>query len=104
MLKIKDNIDLNILKKYGFKYDEKNCKYTRSVPTYQEQYDWTGFDVFIENGNFEELNGYWGDQLSRQITIYGATYDHDEYFGVVHNIDLDTLFDLIQAGVVEKVR
>ena len=81
MLKIKNNVDLKELEKFGFVYISKIDKY--------EKY-------------FEE---------DEKINIKGKTHSDsgeificgDSYFGVANNGTLNILFDLIQAGLVEKV-
>lgn len=71
MLKIKDNIDLKELEKFGFR-EKTNNKYEKGRL----------FDQYMEI------------QEDRIIAIY--TSDDK-------GIDEDTLYDLIQAGLVEKV-
>lgn len=94
MLKIKDDVDLKELKKFGFKYSK-----SKIVNTYQKviSYYPLGDDVCcckyylsISEENRHIYN-----------SIYGLTWQgkHDNY-----TIEfLDTLYDLIQAGLVEKV-
>jgi len=74
MLKIKDNVDLKELKKLGFKY-HKDLVYK---PKYKE---WSAVEVSV-------------DPNTRIIKIAGVS---DLY----HTVE-DTLYDLIQAGLVEK--
>ena len=76
MLKIKDNVDLKELEKYGFKEEhkwyEKGIEYTFQLKIY-----------------------YYVMKNTKQIQV--GTYDG-------YDIDLDnTLYDLIQADLVEKV-
>ena len=76
MLKIKDNVDLKELEKFGFKDDgcykcKLDCEFTCEV-----------------------LN-------NRCIDIDYDSSENYEYQNWVSN--LDVLFDLIQAGLVEKV-
>ena len=81
MLKIKDNIDLKQLKKFGFKFVE--------VKRYDE------FDYYYEiEQSGETLTVYVKDKSIR-------TYSKGDY-GYTDTI-FDVLFDLIQAGIVEKV-
>ena len=84
MLKIKDNVDLKELEKYGFK---KDCYYRDSdVPTYRKvaygdgKYAYLKIDIFFDG----------------EILIRGT-------LPPVYIDDLDVIFDLIQAGLVEKV-
>lgn len=84
MLKIKDNVDLKELEKYGF---EIFGNHTARKIYYEKNYgeDDTYFMVehreiwFIENG---------------------AKESNQRYFG---NPQFDTLYDLIKDGLVEKV-
>lgn len=77
MLKIKDDVDLKELEKFGFNY------YSDTESNYYgccEKSD--GFtEVFINN--------------ARVISVYAITKKSI--------FDLDVLYDLIQAGLVEKV-
>ena len=77
MLKIKDNVDLKELEKFGFKYFENGC-------------GTTGYSKYE--------NGIW-------ITIIEKDKDrfslHQER--ILKFVNDDLLYDLIQAGLVEKV-
>lgn len=80
MLKIKDNVDLKELEKFGFKnVSYKNYVYTPKV------------DI--------DLNEIWVDGDTKKIDI--IDYTHNVEYIIDEN--LDKLFDLIQAGLVEKV-
>ena len=70
MLKIKDNVDLKELEKFGLKEDKENNRYDIQEEIYREIY---------------YLRVYKDD---RDIRFFGQE---------------DVLFDLIQAGLVEKV-
>lgn len=72
MLKIKDNVDLKELEKFGF---EKGNKYDWEDYIYDE-------DFYIKD---------------RQIVI------ESEWYGYSLDRLTEILFDLIQAGLVEKV-
>ena len=78
MLKIKDNVDLKELEKYGFKYYEG------------KNYNW------YENKSKENIElTYFVDCDFKNISV--STYDGDE-------VELDNLlYDLIKADLVEKV-
>ena len=69
MLKIKDDVDLSILKRYGFEYDEWNKYY---------------------NFEFEEL------YVKKEDKVINSEYSLSEE-------SLDTLYDMIQDEIVEKV-
>ena len=74
MLKIKDNVDLKELEKFGFKVDKYNLWY--------EYYTKNNYkDAIIINTRNKRLGLY-------------QTYNGKSY---------DVLYDLIQAGLVEKV-
>ena len=78
MLKIKDNVDLKELEKYGFELTSGyKCK-------------------FYEKTSKENIElVYYIDIEFRNITV--VTYDGDE-------VELDdTLYDLIKDGLIEKV-
>ena len=75
MLKIKDNVDLKELEKYGFKH-LKECK------TYSEDERWGYFEI-DEDGEYK-----------RSIRIVDDIHS---------NYELDLLYDLIKDGLVEKV-
>ena len=66
-LRIKDNVDLKELEKYGF----KRKKY------FYESYDYEKSGVLI--------------------------YEHSKEITTLVNYDIDTLYDLIKADLVEKV-
>ena len=87
MLKIKENIDLKELEKYGF-YHEK------------EEDENDVFDLYEYNclDNRTYVQVYSDDRI---IVLHSGVYgDYPEYY---HKKTLDILFDLIQAGLVEKV-
>ena len=92
MLKIKDNVDLKELEKFGFKYDSE-------------------FDVgmYIKSKHYEkEINdpiyGKSKELFSDRIVVFkdDRKIITDNY-SLQTKMDYDTLFDLIQAGLVEKV-
>ena len=83
MLKIKDNVDLKELEKYGFKYDDeskvyyKSCKGTFNkfiIPIEEDLDVFKGQIIFHNESNF-------------QTTLY-----------------LDTLYELIQDDLVEQIK
>ena len=79
MLKIKDNVNLKELEKYGFKHYTmiyvKEIK--RSNETLKEEKD-----IYVEEEN-------------REVSIHKGLFNIDE--------ELDTIYDLIKADLVEKV-
>lgn len=76
MLKIKDDVDLKELKEFGFepRYNEITGKIVRYIK--------------IDNRNV--------------IRYIDNDYNHNPYWEMVLQ-DTDLLYDLIQAGLVEKV-
>lgn len=81
MLKIKDNVDLKELEKFGFKYDESmNYWYKKCLGTFNK------FIILTENDM---------DSCKGQIVFY-----NDSAFNTT--LYLDTIYDLITAGLVEK--
>ena len=80
MLKIKDNVDLKELEKYGFKYYEK--VYVKEIERAEP--------IF----GLGESKKIYVDDDSRNISIGIGLYDTD--------IELDTIYDLINDGLVEK--
>ena len=83
MLKIKDNVDLKELEKFGFKLNEWN-EYRKIIC---EGRRGQCFELIVFNGNNRTLYGF----------ANGADGDGEEDY-----ID-DTLYDLIKANLVEKV-
>lgn len=81
MLKIKDDFDLKGLENFGFVYDEEtDCYYKKCLGT---------FNKFII------LNSEDDDYPKGGIIFY-----NDSAFRTT--LYLETLYDLIQAGIVEK--
>ena len=76
MLKIKDNVDLKELEKFGFKYDGL-----------------TGFWKYNDN-----MSVSFGDEKEIVIACDDCYFDEDI------NECIEWLYDLQQAGLVEKVR
>ncbi len=79
MLKIKDNVDLKELEKYGFKY--YRMLYTKNTVRYA--------------GNLKENKKIYVEENSRNISMGIGIFNTD--------IELDTIYDLIKADLVEKV-
>lgn len=82
MLKIKNDVDLRELEKFNFKYKEN-----KRLP-YNSVYDWN--DMLEIKGSKEQV--YIKAFDGRVITVYSTC-----------GIAIDKLYDLIQAGLVEKV-
>lgn len=78
MLKIKDNVDLKELEKYGFEYDEL-------------------YKCYVGGYSHRELH-LRVDMETKEIRMYEPFRDNDN---TENNIEL--LYDLIKDGLVEKV-
>ena len=92
MLKIKDNVDLKELEKFGFKNSVKNTYYKRETNDDCERFE-TNI-VINPVGNFEK----------NEIILEIADLDNSEEKSDIDiGIRLDTIYDLIQAGLVEKI-
>ena len=94
MLKIKDNVDLKELEKFGFKpkYDEN----TGQICAYQKKCEKDVGGLLV---NITEITSL--------IRIYRAFKGKNKIWRInKYNdyFDIDTLYDLIQAGLVEEER
>lgn len=78
MLKIKDNVDLKALEKYGFEY--YRMIYVKEIVRGEE--------------NLLEKKIIYITEQDREIAIKNGLFNID--------IELDTIYDLIKAGLVEK--
>ena len=84
MLKIKDNVDLKQLEKYDFRLNGAlNYEIRKGTVTYVCRNN-------IYKNNCEEL------YLFKEVNLEDET-------PFIRNEDLDLLYDLIKAGLVEKV-
>lgn len=104
MLRIKEDVNLKELEKFGFKYREemgethdylygshKRSFYTEKKYIYDDGF--TTIEILSErkNSDWNHCNEI------RQIWFYESDYDMQ-----ISNASLDLLYDLIQAGLVEK--
>ena len=85
MLKIKDNVDLKELEKFGFSTYKDEIKIDDEKILYFT-YCYKDFYLYVTDAR----------------NIYGEECDYIKGT-VLANENFDTLFDLIQAGLVEKV-
>ena len=90
MLKIVDDIDLKELEKFGFKpkYDEDTGKIYKYVHRYEINKDASKIDL----------------EIKKDIYLRGQ-YDYIEYWKI-HLLEfegIEILYDLVKAGLVEKV-
>lgn len=83
MLKIKDNVDLKELEKFGFQLNEDKTNYEQKI-------DGNWWDIRVVDVEDRELEHY-----TEEIGYWAFT-DDDELLEI-------TFDDLIQAGLVEKV-
>ena len=82
MLKIKDNVDLKELEKFGFEFDEEtHCYYKRCLGTFNK----------IMICDYEDID------VCKGLIVF----HNDSAFNTT--LYLDTLYDLIKADLVEKV-
>jgi len=88
MLKIKDNVELKELEKYGFV--EKHCE----IPNYETYYE-------ISDRCYYFCNQYL--LISAKTRIIEMGIDDEAYCVDVGTKYLPIIYDLIQAGLVEKV-
>lgn len=79
MLKINDNVDLKVLEKYGFKH------YTMIYVK----------EIKRSNETLKEEKIIYVEEENRKISIHKGLFNVDE--------ELDTIYDLINADLVEKV-
>ena len=92
MLKIKGNVDLKELEKFGFKYDDE-----------------FGVGMYRKSKYYDkEVNDPIYGKSNQSFAVRIALFEKDRKIidnnGSQFKMDYDTLFDLIQAGLVEKVR
>lgn len=80
MIKIKDEVDLKELEKFGFEADFENT--LNGEPT-----KLVSSDGWVEIELYDDIDGIWN---TRVIYVLSSAY-------------LDSIYDLIQAGLVEKV-
>ena len=81
MLKIKDNVDLKELEKFGFEHYP--LIYVKEPKRYDDYLDMnTAKKVYV-------------DEKTREISVGTNLFNTD--------IELDTLYDLIKADLVEKI-
>ena len=95
MLKIKDNVDLKELEKFGFKpkYDEDTGKIKAYEKVKKEkEYIGLGVERIIIKSKIRIFI-----RVFKRTNIEWRINPYTDYF------DIDTLYDLIKADLVEKV-
>ena len=97
MLKIKDNVNLKELEKYGFKQTIKNTYYVEK--TYKANEDNRLFKDF----NIQIIINPFCSNITNKVNnkLIGCINARDDE--IDEQFDLDTLYDLIKADLVEKV-
>ena len=96
MLKIKDNVDLSELEKFGFKYrpyPNKMIIYGKTIPAFENDINYLKVDIFVDEET-REIRG--------EMTYRNSLKKYESIDGV--ELIFSTLFDLIQAGLVEEVQ
>ena len=84
MLKIRDNVDLKELEKYGFEFDTSSGFYERKI-------DNKWYNIICVDKDREIF------EMTAEIGYWDTTFSDEEWFDI-KNID-----DLIKADLVEKV-
>ena len=95
MLKIKDNVDLKELKKFGFRKHKRDSK---EVVLSKWSREWVEADC---------IGGWDFYPVIELVKVYNNTLKlkvkGNYYYAFEKPNGIDLLFDLIQAGLVEKV-
>ncbi len=87
MLKIKDNVDLKELEKFGFEWDD-DFGFSKKIDTSDESWsDYTIINIIGEKGNYK-IQAFWED------------FDYLRYYD---NFPYKYIQDLVEADLVEKV-
>lgn len=100
MLKIKDNVDLKELEKFGFKYNDKICNYGNfeECHFYQFEFDnWLGYviNIFVNDCEVD-------DRDTEARVLYFMNFNCSYVESPSYKFP-NILYDLITAGLVEKV-
>ena len=105
MLKIREDVNLEELEKYGFEtgyYDYYTTKQTVVIPCYCYECECREEDTG-HNKIYEKQTNFMVDKKTRIITrmTYGGKYSHN--FNILQPQDYNGLYDLIKADLVVKV-
>ena len=101
MLKIKNNVDLKKLEKYGFEDSEISNNVPLEYWSDDKDYHFNNtYFVFIASGRRGQDYYLLVDKKTRILKIYSTKPDGD---GTDGELD-DTLYGLIKDGLVEKVK
>lgn len=90
MLKIKDDVDLKELEKFGFNYEELDETQEGDTEPY----------IIKQYSNYDDAICPYTINIDIKTRIINDTYSYPGYAEIV---PADLIFDLIQAGLVEKV-
>lgn len=91
MLKIKDNVDLKELEKFGFEYENEEERVGSFEEDDYDEYFYEWYEWYNKDGKRNIKV-----QSDKEIVLLNIQdYFNDEV--------LDCIYDLIQAGLVEKV-
>ena len=105
MLKIKDNVDLKELEKFGFelsKYNDYVTKKSVVIPCYCYECECSEEDTG-HNKIYENQDNFIVSQTTRLISRMTYGGEHSYYFNIMQPEDYILLYDLIKADLVEKV-
>lgn len=105
MLKIREDVDLNVLEKYGFEtgyYDYYTTKKTVVIPCYCYECECSEEDTG-HNKIYENQINFMVDKKTRIINrmTYGGKSSY--YFNILQSQDYDLIYDLIKADLAVKV-
>lgn len=105
MLKIREDVNLEELEKFGFEtgyYDYYTTKKTVVIPCYCYECECSDEDTG-HNKIYENQKNFMVDKKTRIINrmTYGGKNSY--YFNILQNQDYDLLYDLIKADLVVKV-
>jgi hypothetical protein len=94
MLKIKDNVDLKELEKFGFKYRER---WYDNGPESEDNSSFYELDLDLDDNRSYAVVCCYTREIFIPTSLYGVLPTR-----CLEN--MDWLYDLIQAGFVEKVK
>lgn len=105
MLKIREDVDLKELEKYGFEtgyYDYYTTKKTVVIPCYCYECECSEEDTG-HNKIYENQINFMVDKKTRIINrmTYGGKSSY--YFNILQSQDYDLIYDLIKADLAVKV-
>ena len=100
MLKIRDEVDLKELEKYGFEDSKISNNFPLEYWGYDKDYHFDNtYFIFIASGRRGQDYYLLADKETRILKIYATSPDGDGTDGELN----DTIYYLIKADLVEKV-